>query len=260
MTTATPDLLESKRSVLGRAFDILECFAGGQTEQSITALCAHTGLPPATVHRMLANLVEWGAIERAGRGRYRLGRRLWRLGNDVPSSRVLKDIARPCLVDLHTLTGEVAALSSADGDRMVVADVIAGRNAFRSWSAPRHLPVATSAPGLVLLAHLPLEEARTLLADGGRTGGGGLAAVGASSDFELRQQLGEIRRTGVAVAAYAQMTWVSAPIFDESGTVRSTISAVVPTDRVNAPALSRVVRGAGRAVTQGLRERAASVG
>ena len=103
MSTATAELFESKRSVLGRAFDILECFAGGEQEQSITALCAHTGLPPATVHWMLANLVEWGAIERAGRGRYRLGRRLWRLGSDVPSSRALKDVARPCLVDLHAM-------------------------------------------------------------------------------------------------------------------------------------------------------------
>jgi DNA-binding IclR family transcriptional regulator len=254
MTTATADLFESKRSVLGRAFDILECFAGGQTEQSITALCSHTGLPPATVHRMLANLVEWGAIERAGRGRYRLGRRLWRLGNDVPSSRVLKDTARPCLVDLHTMTGEIAVLASADGDRMVVADVIAGRNAFRSWTAPRHLPMATTSPGQVLLAHLPLEQSRALLA------GHGITHTRQGSDFELRQKFGEIRRTGVAIASYGGMAWVSAPIFDEVGAIRSTISAVVAPERLNAPGLTRIVGGAARAVTQGLRERATSVG
>jgi DNA-binding IclR family transcriptional regulator len=254
MTTATADLFESKRSVLGRAFDILECFAGGQTEQSITALCAHTGLPPATVHRMLANLVEWGAIERAGRGRYRLGRRLWRLGNDVPSSRVLRDTARPCLVDLHTMTGEIAALASADGDRMVVADVIAGRNAFRTWTAPRHLPMASTAPGQVLLAHLPLEQSRALLAEQGVT------PTRQGSDFELRQMFGEIRRTGVAIASYGGMTWVSAPVFDEVGAIRSTISAVVSPERLNGPGLTRIVNGAARAVTQGLRERATSVG
>lgn len=251
MPAATAEMFESKRSVLGRAFDILECFAEAN-EQSITALCAHTGLPPATVHRMLANLVEWGAIERAGRGRYRLGRRLWRLGNDVPSSRTLKDIARPCLVDLHTMTGEIAALASADGDRMVVADVIAGRSAFRTWSAPRQMPMATTAPGLAMLAHLPLEESRTLLERQG--------APHRGSDFELRQKYGEIRRTGVAIAPYAGKVWLSAPIFDELGTVRSTISAVGDPDRLNLPGLSRIVAAAGRTVTQGLRKRAASVG
>jgi len=252
MSTATTELFESKRSVLGRAFDILECFAGGEQEQSITALCTHTGLPPATVHRMLANLVEWGAIERAGRGRYRLGRRLWRLGSDVPSSRALKDVARPCLVDLHAMTGEVAVLSSIDGDRMVVADVIAGRTAFRTWTAPRNMPIAGTAPGRVMLAHMPLEESRRLLEQADPV----LARQG--SDFELRQQLGEIRRTGVAVAPFAGKVWVSAPVFDEDGTIRSTISAVADHDHHNVPGLTRVVTGAARAVTQGLRERAVS--
>jgi len=255
MTAATTELFESKRSVLGRAFDILECFAGGQTEQSITALCTHTGLPPATVHRMLANLVEWGAIERAGRGRYRLGRRLWRLGSDVPSTRALKDVARPCLVDLHSMTGEIAILASADAERMVVADVIAGRNALRTWSAPRQLPIATTAPGLVMLANMPLEESRDLLEQAGA-----LPQGRQGSDFELRQKFGEIRRTGVAIASFGGKAWVSAPIFDEVGTVRSTISAVVDPERLNAPALSRIVGGAARAVSQGLREHAASVG
>lgn len=250
MSTAAAEPLDAKRSVLGRAFKILECFAGGETEMSITALCAHTDLPPATVHRMLANLVEWGAIERAGRGQYRLGRRLWRLGNDVPSSRGLKDVARPCLVDLHNITREIAVLSSVDGHRMMVADVIAGRSALQHWTSPRHLPMAETGPGLVVLANLPMEEARTYL-DRPR-------AVNAdptvSSDFELRQKFGEIRRTGIAVAEHEGMTWISAPVFDAAGNIRSTVSAVVPSQRCNAQAIGRVVSGAGRAISQGMRE------
>ena len=105
MSEATMESTESRRSVLGRAFDILECFADGEPEQTIGSLCAKTDLPPATVHRMLANLTEWGAVERTSRGRYRLGMRLWRLGWGVPSARNLKDIARPYLVDLHGATG-----------------------------------------------------------------------------------------------------------------------------------------------------------
>ena len=253
MTTTTAELLDSKRSVLGRAFDILECFSGGQTEQSITALCTRTGLPPATVHRMLANLVEWGAVERAARGRYRLGRRLWRLGNDVPSSRALKDIARPCLVDLHTMTGEIALLATRDNDHMMVADVIAGRSALTTWTAPRQLSLQ-SAPGMVVLAHTPWEESREhVLADTTETNP-------ARREFRARQMFGEIRRSGVAVSTQAGRTWVSAPVFDETGAIRSTISCLADPAQANVPALSRVVRGAAQAVTSGLRDQAASVG
>ncbi|CAM5437952.1 hypothetical protein SHIRM173S_00814 [Streptomyces hirsutus] len=61
--------------MLARAFDILGCFTGGEPERSVADICAVTDLPPATVHRMLATLSEHGAIERTGRGRYRLGPR-----------------------------------------------------------------------------------------------------------------------------------------------------------------------------------------
>lgn len=51
------DTHANKRSVLGRAFDILDCFAGDEPEQTIAGVCAQTRLPAATVHRMLAHLV-----------------------------------------------------------------------------------------------------------------------------------------------------------------------------------------------------------
>lgn len=247
MTAAPAETLDTKRSVLGRAFDILECFSGA-SEQSITGLCNETGLPPATVHRMLANLVEWGAVERQARGRYRLGRRLWLLGSDVPSSRVLKDTARPCLVDLHALTGQPAVLASADGPKMVVADVIAGRSNVREWAAPRELSLTTTAPGLTLLANMEYAAAR-------RLAGPQLAA----DDFRLRQQFGEIRRNGVAVVEDGRMVWVSAPVFDETGSVRTTMSVVSPVRSANVPALTRVVVGAARAVSDELRRRAQAV-
>lgn len=243
-TAAATTFLDPKRSVLGRAFDILECFSAS-TEQSITSLCHDTGLPPATVHRMLANLVEWGAIERAGRGRYRLGRRLWRLGNEVPSSRTLKDIARPCLVDLHSATGEIALLASRDGDRFLVADIIAGRAQLRSWTPPRQIGFSESAPGLVCLAHAPRDSAVAELAT-------------PISDFRQRQQFSEIRHNGVAIKQLGDMVWVSAPIFDESGAVRSTMSSVVPPNRLNAPALARAVAATARAASDELRRRTQS--
>ena len=69
-----------------------------------------------------------------------------------------------------------------------------------------------------------------------------------------------LRRNGVAVVRSEGMVWVSAPVFDETGAVRSTMSTVVPAGRLNLPALTRVVTGAARAVSNELRRRAAAVG
>lgn len=246
MTQAVAETRESRRSVLGRAFDILECFTEGEQEQTIGSLCAKTDLPPATVHRMLANLAEWGAVERTSRGRYRLGMRLWRLGWGVPTVRRLKDIARPCLVDLHAATGAVTALGSRDGDQIVLADVIAGQAAVRRQVLPRHLSLLASAPGSAFLAHMPREEVTEML-------GASLAEGG--NDFEFWQRMGEIRRTGVAVVRATgpgELTWVAAPIFDRSREVRSTVCVAVPGPQPNIIGLSRAVGDAARAISRGL--------
>ena len=68
------------RTVLSRAFAILDAFADGGPEQTHGSITRATGLSPATAHRILAELVDWGAVERIGRGRTRIGLHLWRLG------------------------------------------------------------------------------------------------------------------------------------------------------------------------------------
>jgi DNA-binding IclR family transcriptional regulator len=230
---------EGKRSVLGRAFDILECFDADEPEQTISALSARTGLPPATVHRMLASLIEWGAVERASRGRYRLGRRLWWLGRTVPSTHTLKTIARPYLVDLHDVTGCISALCSPDGDRVAVVDVIAGRAALRQVPVPATLPLLSSAPGMVILAHSPPEDVRAIASDAG-----------------LQRRLADVRRAGFAVRRTpgpGSATWVAAPIFGENGaTIRSALCLAAPGEEMKTGAASRVVSAAATAISRSL--------
>lgn len=230
--------LDSRRSVLGRTFDLLECFSAEEPELNIGVLCSRTGLPAATVHRMLAHLGEWGAIERTGRGRYRLGMRLWRLGWGVPDARVLKDVARPHLVDLHIDSQQVAMLVSRDGDRMVVADSIAGLSAASRTPLPRHLPLCDSAPGMAFVAHLDVDEQAEVL---GR--------AGAELDFAMRQRFTEMRRLRVVTARRraqdsGELTWLAAPVLDELGRVRSTVCLAGEMDAATAAALVPLVRDA----------------
>lgn len=239
---------DHKRSVLGRAFDILDCFGADVPEQTIAGVCSQTGLPPATVHRMLAHLVEWGAVERASRGRYRLGRRLWRLGWGVPEVRRLRDVARPSLVDLYTTTGAPVALWSRERDDAILSDLIAGHKASGSWQPARRVPLTDGAGGLAMLAHLPLEELLNTPLRQSREDG----------DFVLRQRLGEVRRVGYAVSRSeesGQATLVAAPIFDEEGQVRAAVSISLSPEPLNPAALARVVVEAALLISRGLGHR-----
>src|SRR5882757_7202056 len=66
------------RGVLDGAFRLLDtlCALG---DAGLTALAAGSGLPKATAHRLLEQLVRQGAVERA-EARYRIGPRLFQIG------------------------------------------------------------------------------------------------------------------------------------------------------------------------------------
>lgn len=243
---------EGKRSVLGRAFDILNCFSPEEPEQTIASLCAQTGLPPATVHRMLAALVEWEAVERTGRGQYRLGRRLWRLGWSVVDVRSLRDAARPSMADLYAATGELVALGTRDAEScrdVVILDFTGGRTVSRGWHSGRRVPILHSGPGLVYLAYAVPDELTVMLREACPP------QWSSGEDFRLRQRLAEVKRTGVAVVhgrSTSVPAWVSAPIYAADGRVRSTLSLVVPEGRLNPIAMSSSVVAAARAISSAM--------
>lgn len=247
MTQSVTEIEAGKRSVLGRAFDILDCFTGPEPDQTISSLCDQTGLPPATVHRLLANLVEWGAVERSSRGHYRLGMRLWRLGWGVPEARNVRDIARPFMVDLYAMTREIVVLGSRDGDDLLMVDQIAGQASGTAWRSTRRVPLGSIAPGLLYLAYTPLPELREKLAESSL----GLPAELVANEFKLLQMLASIRGTGFAATTYEGRTWVSAPVYDNES-LRSTISMAVPRDRANVPGHSRLVVQVATAISRGL--------
>ena len=69
------------RGVLEGAFALMEVLAQGD-EVGLTRLAADAELPKATAHRLLGQLVALGAVQSVS-GRYRLGPRTFRLGQDT---------------------------------------------------------------------------------------------------------------------------------------------------------------------------------
>ena len=63
-------------SSLSRGLSLLELFTPDASEISIREMARRTGMPRSTTHRLVGDLVEWGALERGRKG-VRLGVRLF---------------------------------------------------------------------------------------------------------------------------------------------------------------------------------------
>jgi DNA-binding IclR family transcriptional regulator len=155
MSTATT---ERGRSVLTRGLTVLESFSREQPELTLGAIQQATGLPSATAYRLVAELVEWGALQRIGRGRYWVGIRLWQIGSLAPQARTLRDVALPFLQDLLDVTHEVVHLVVLDEGKALFIERLMSRPEVRTRSrVARRLPLHATGPGKVLLAHSPTE-------------------------------------------------------------------------------------------------------
>jgi DNA-binding IclR family transcriptional regulator len=214
-------------TVLSRAFAVLDSFSEGSAEQTLSSITGSTGLPPATVHRVLAALVGWGAVERTGRGRYRIGLHLWRLGSLAPQGRELRDVALPHLQDLLEVTHEVVHLVVVDEDQALYLERLESRPGVSVVSqVGGRLPLHATGPGKVLLAHAPTDVLDRVLEAGLSRHARGTITEPA----ELRRALAEIRQTGHSISR-DEMTdgasSVAAPVTDAGGRVIAAISVVV---------------------------------
>ena len=246
---------EPGRSVLGRALAVLDTFSNERSEQTLGAICATTGLPSATAHRLVTELVGWGALERVGRGRYRIGLRLWQLGSLAPEPRALRDVALPFLQDLLEVTHEVAHLVVRDGEKALYLERLMARPEVQVRSrVARRLPLHATGPGKVLLAHAPDDVVERVLA-GPLTR---LARNTITDPDALREALEAIHESGYCISREETTdgaSSVAAPVRGPNGDVVAAISVVVPSDRRDISALVPAVRVAAAGISRGLRPR-----
>ncbi len=230
MTSATQRAAgDAPRSVLGRALGVLAAFSDAAPELALADIVAATSLPPATAHRIVAELVAWGALERVGRGRYRVGMRLWRVGALAPSARNLREAALPSLQDLAAATGHVVHLVVLDGHRALFVERLAGaQDAVTVRSrVGRDMPLHASGPGKVLLAHASAALVDEVIARGLPR----LAPGTITDPVALRTALDDVRRTDYCLSR-EEMTEgaasVAAPLRDATGRVVAALAVVVP--------------------------------
>lgn len=243
--------------VLNRAVDLLNAFTYGPgSSLSLAEIARRTGLPKATLHRLLAALDVLGLVERTSAG-YQLGIRLFELGEHVPRKQKLREAALPFLQDLFEASHDTVHLAVLDGTDAVYLERIRGHRPINVASrVGGRLPAYCTGVGKALLAFNPeaamKASAMPLVA---RT------AYTITNHQVLAEELARIRQAGIAYDREENtlgIVCVAAPILvDDRAIGAISITCSPPRTDVEryAPAVKAAALGIRRTIarTPGLR-------
>ncbi|MFR9801474.1 IclR family transcriptional regulator [Pseudonocardia sp. RS010] len=241
--------------VLTRGLALLGAFGPTRPALTLSQLARHTGMPLSTAHRLLAELVDWGALERDDTGSYRVGLRLWELGALAPRGQGLRERALPFLEDLSQITRENVQLAVREGTEVVFVERIGGSVAVPVLTrVGGRFALTATGVGLVLLAHAPADVQEDVLS--GRIER--FTRYTVTDPDRLRRMLADVRVNGFSISDRQVTTdalSVGAPVQDERGQVVAAVSLVVRHGTASPHALSPLVRTSARAISRALADR-----
>ncbi|MDN5348250.1 MAG: IclR family transcriptional regulator, regulon repressor [Clostridia bacterium] len=232
------------RSV-ARALKILDVLGNAGAELALAEIAAQLGLPKSTVHGLLSTLRDFDYIEQSPfTGKYRLGIRLFELGNAVARNWDVRTVAGPYIQRLLEEIGETVHLVVLDKGEVLYIDKRECRDAtLRIVSqVGMRLPAHCTGVGKVLLAHLPASEVKQIISQKGLPR---FTKNTITDPKKLEEELAKIREQGYAIdneEIMPSLRCVAAPIRDHTGKVIAAISVSGPVSRLSGEKFGRAIK------------------
>jgi len=201
----------------------------------VVALATHLGLPKSTTHRLLQDLRRHGYVRQlAGSSRYTLGYQLAVLANSLNPSSILRDVVRPGLEYLASITGETASFVVLDDLNVLVLEVAESPSALRfALSAGTRFPLYRGSAGRVFLA---LEQENLAQAVLGQLDKASRAAL-KRNIIQVRQQGWAYTSDEVNLGAAA----IAVPVFAREGGLVGCLAAGGPAARMGLEAAQKLL-------------------
>jgi DNA-binding IclR family transcriptional regulator len=183
---------------LDRVVAILDLLGASDDSLSLAEICHRMELRKSTAHRALMALERTGLIERAPGSRYRLGLKLYDMGNRAVEQIDLRARVHPYLRRLALRVGEIVHLGVLHKTRVVYIDKIEpiNRRVCISSRTGTSNPVYSTSLGKAMLAFLPPAEAAQIIDEIRFTT---FTSKTLSSREELSTALDRVRRRGYAI-------------------------------------------------------------
>jgi len=138
--------------VTSKVLGIMAAFEALHPPVSVNDLAEHASLPLSTTHRLVGELVDWGALERDRNGGIHLGSRLTSLTATAAPS--MRQLLLPHLEELCAVTKHDVSLGLRDGDQVRISERCYGQvETPRATRVGSRLPLHARAMGKTLLAH-----------------------------------------------------------------------------------------------------------
>ena len=238
-------------SVSSRLLGLLGAFDDEHRALTLSTLAQRSDLPLATAHRLVAELVDWGALVRTPAGDYVVGRRLWDLGLLAPVQSGLRQIASPFLHDIYAATLATVHLAVRDGIEVLYVDRLAGHASVPVVSSiGSRLPMHTTGVGKVLMAHAPEEVRREAMQHLVRVTPYSIVQPG-----QLLRDLERIRRDGYAQTSEEMSLGacsVAVPIQAPDGAVVAALGIVVASLKRDGPRLVSALQVAAQGISRNI--------
>lgn len=213
-----------------RAIKILELFRDDKLELSVKEISDGLSVSKATAHGLIKTLEKNGFLEQNEETKkYKLGLKLFELGNLVARNMDLKQISKDHLLTLSKEVGETIHLCIFDGNEVVYIEKVESPNALRMNSqVGKRAPMYCTGVGKVILAYLDEEKVKEIV---DATTFEPFTPHTITNPEDLYHELEEIRKQGYAVddeEIELGLRCFAAPIFNHQGEVIASISCAGP--------------------------------
>ncbi|MFE2317497.1 IclR family transcriptional regulator [Streptomyces sp. NPDC059441] len=238
--------------MLDKSVSVLNCFLETGGPYRLAELARRTGLTKTTVHRLSADLVRLGLLERSGET-YHLGGKLFELGTLVPRRLDLREAALPFLQDLFEATRETVHFGIRENHEVVYLERIHGHDVLPLPSrVGGRLPLSCTGVGKALLAFAGPELLDEVL----QTPLPCLTPHSLTDPARLRVEIEQAQVSGLAYEtqeAALDVSCIAAPVFAGGGTAVAALSVAVPAARYHPARLAPAVRTAALGLSRVLR-------
>lgn len=227
-----------------RAADVLELFLSNNQELSVKEISDKLGLSKSTVHGIIKTLAYRGfLIQNLDNMKYKLGLKLFELGNAVSNQFNIVEIARPIMKKLVEDLKETVHLVLYEHGEVIYVEKMDGPHTLRIYSQiGKKAPIHCTGVGKAILAFQEEEDIDWLLSNNDLEK---FTQYTLTDKVEIKKHIQTVRQLGYSVddeEIEIGLKCIAAPIFDRYGKAIAAISCSSPKFRLSEERSNEVIQ------------------